>query len=66
MTRGRHVDGDRQPKHRTRLSHGDVAAQWQVLVAGGNNGLALSSAELYDPALALTLAGNPYSLWSHP
>ena len=27
------VDGDRQPGHRTRVSHGDAAAQWQG--AGG-------------------------------
>ena len=47
----RDLDGHRQPRHRTRISHGDVAAQrqgarrrrcWQQRL--------LASAELYDPA----------------
>ena len=36
MIRRRDVDGDRQPRHRTRLSHGDAAALGKVLVAGGD------------------------------
>ena len=46
--RGRH----RLAEHRTLLSHGDVAAQWQGAGRGGrcSNGNLLSSAELYDPA----------------
>ena len=45
------MDGDRQPRHRTLVSHGDAAALGKVLVAGGYDGShALSSAELYDPA----------------
>ena len=43
---------DRQPRHRTRRSHGDAAAQWQGAGGGRNDigGFSLSSAELYDPA----------------
>ena len=45
------MDGDRQPRHRTRRSHGDAAALRQGAGGGGSRyGVTLSSAELYDPA----------------
>ena len=52
MIRRRGVDSDRQPKHRTLLSHGDAAAQWQGAGGGGkyDGDSRFSSAELYDPA----------------
>ena len=48
-------------------SHGDVAAQWKVLVAGGLNGNPLSSAELYDPATGTwtTTGALNRALWPH-
>ena len=46
------MDGDRQPRNRTLLSHGDVAAQRQGARRRryDGNGSSLASAELYDPA----------------
>ena len=47
----RDLDGHGQPQHRTRLSHGDVAAQRQGARRGRiRTAAALASAELYDPA----------------
>ena len=48
----RDLDCHRQPQHRTRFSHGDLAAQRQGPRCRGSdsNGNALASAELYDPA----------------
>ena len=44
----RDLDGDWQPRHRTRFSHGDVAAQRQG--ARRRRCFGFTSAELYDPA----------------
>ena len=60
MIRRRDLDGDRQPRHRTLLSHGDAAAQWQG--AGGGRiqwSSFLSSAELYDPGLGFDPSWQP-------
>ena len=48
----RDLERHRQPRHRTRLSHGDVAAQRQGARRGRTltAAAALASAELYDPA----------------
>ena len=47
----RDLDGHRQPRHRTRWSHGDVAAQRQGARRRRYwHGGYLASAELYDPA----------------
>ena len=43
--------GDRQPRHRTRLSHGNAATLRQGARGGRTKScVTLSSAELYDPA----------------
>ena len=54
----RDLDGDRQPRHRTRYSHGDVAAQRQGARRRrvSPSSVALVSAELYDPASESWLA----------
>ena len=51
MIRRRDVEQHRQPRHRTRPSHGDAAALRQGAGGGGIDAVVLlSSAELYDPA----------------
>ena len=50
MIRRWDVDGDRQPRHRTRCHTATLLPTGKVLVAGGSMHDALSSAELYDPA----------------
>ena len=52
MIRRREGGAHRQPRHRTHVSHGDAAVLRQGAGGGrtGPTGVALSSAELYDPA----------------